>query len=95
MLREGARRRIVVQANTDGRVDMAQAVAGILGPVLAGAALGLAGVTAALWGVSALLAVAMVVASRLPRSPAGAAPRGPRGAAALWWWFIQVTDEKS
>ena len=53
-----------------------QAVAGILGPVLAGAALGLAGVTAALWGCSALLAVAMVVASRLPRSPAGAAPRG-------------------
>lgn len=29
VLREGARRRIVVQANTDGRVDMAQAVAGI------------------------------------------------------------------
>ncbi|MBX9594632.1 MAG: CusA/CzcA family heavy metal efflux RND transporter [Roseomonas sp.] len=29
VLREGARRRIVVQANTDGKVDMAQAVAGI------------------------------------------------------------------
>ena len=29
VLREGARRRIVVQANTDGVVDMAQAVAGI------------------------------------------------------------------
>ena len=29
VLREGARRRIVVQANTEGRVDMAQAVAGI------------------------------------------------------------------
>ena len=29
VLREGARRRIVVQANTDGRTDMAQVVAGI------------------------------------------------------------------
>ncbi|WP_160123329.1 efflux RND transporter permease subunit [Rhodovarius lipocyclicus] len=29
VLREGARRRIVVQANTDGRADMAQVVAGI------------------------------------------------------------------
>lgn len=54
-----------------------QAVAGILGPLLAGAALGLAGVTVALWGCSALLAAAMLVAMRLPRTPVAAAPRSP------------------
>jgi hypothetical protein len=43
------------------------AAGGILGPLLAGAALASTGVTAALCGLAGLLAVATLVATRLPR----------------------------
>ena len=58
------------------------AVAGILGPLLAGAALGSSGATAALAGCATVLAVAMLVASRIPRNTS-VKPR--RGGLALWW----------
>lgn len=63
------------------------AVGGIVGPLLAGAALGWAGVTAALCGYCGLLAVAMLVASRIPRSTMLGSPR--RGVA-LWWCDLRA-----
>lgn len=58
------------------------AVGGILGPMLAGALLGWAGVTVALCGCGALLAVAMLAAARIPRT----APPEPRRAGLARWW---------
>ncbi|MGM9482337.1 MFS transporter [Roseateles sp. NT4] len=58
------------------------AVAGIVGPLLAGAALGVAGVTATLCGSIAMLAVAMLVASRIPK----AVTVKPRSGGFDAWW---------
>lgn len=65
----------------------ALAAGGIAGPLLAGAALGGAGVTAALCGYGGLLAAATLAASRLPRATAPA-PR--RGGLARWWGELRA-----
>ncbi|MCE4555611.1 MFS transporter [Pelomonas cellulosilytica] len=59
-----------------------QALGGVLGPLLAGAALGVAGVAPALEGCAGLLLFALAVAWRLPRT--AAAPSRPRALGA-WW----------
>jgi MFS family permease len=59
-----------------------QAAGGILGPLLAGAALASVGVTGALCLVAGLLFVAMLVASRVPRGT-GARTAPPH---AIAWW---------
>jgi MFS family permease len=59
-----------------------QAVSGIFGPLLAGAAVASVGVSGALCVHGGLLAAAMVVASSIPRAT-GRAPQG-RGVA-VWW----------
>ncbi|HEY9106159.1 MAG TPA: MFS transporter [Roseateles sp.] len=59
------------------------AIGGILGPLLAGALLGGAGVTAALCGYGALLAAALLAASRIPRAAALEQRRG--GGLGRWW----------
>lgn len=59
------------------------AVGGILGPLLAGAVLGLAGVTAALCCYGGLLAAAALAASRIPRATTAGDPQ--RRGCAVWW----------
>lgn len=63
------------------------AAGGILGPLLAGAVLGGAGVTAALCGYAALLAAAMRASLRIPRALATQPRRGGR---ARWWGDLRA-----
>ncbi|MGM9488438.1 MFS transporter [Ideonella sp. YS5] len=58
------------------------AISGILGPLLAGAAMGSAGVTGALCFYGGLLAVALVTGSRIPRATASRSQRKGLGG---WW----------
>lgn len=60
----------------------AQAVSGVLGPLLAGAAISSGGVTGGLCCYGSLMCIAMLAASRLPRTPVLEMPR--RGLAP-WW----------
>ncbi len=64
----------------------AHALGGLLGPVLAGAALGVAGVTGALCACGGLLAAALLVAWRLPGTVAAAGP----GGLSRWWQALRA-----
>lgn len=59
-----------------------QAVSGILGPLLAGLALGAVGVTGSLCVYGGLLMLGLLAASRIPRTVAGSVRRGGVSA---WW----------
>jgi len=59
-----------------------QAVSGILGPLLAGLAIGAVGVTGSLCVYGGLLVLGMLAASRIPRTTAGAARQS---GVAAWW----------
>jgi len=64
-----------------------RAIGGIVGPLVAGAVLAGAGVTAALCGYCGLLAAATLTASRIPRNP-GFVPQ--RGGVAAWWGDLRT-----
>lgn len=66
------------------------AVGGILGPLLAGAALGWAGVTAALCGCCGLLLAAVLAASRIPRMPRSAAFGSQHRGLTAWWHDLRA-----
>jgi MFS family permease len=65
----------------------ALAAGGNAGPLLAGAVLGAAGITAALCGYGMLLAAAALAATRLPRA---AAPVLRQGGLARWWGELRA-----
>jgi MFS family permease len=64
-----------------------RAVGGIVGPLVAGALLAGAGVTAALCCYGGLLIAAALTALRIPRTPC---PRPQRGGFAVWWGALHT-----